>query len=536
MNSMQIGRLFFVLILVTPSVVCGVEKVFKHDQFSEDAATAKFQVDGASLATHPGFAGGEAFGQIFRPEVAHYPVKITGFDLILAAPPIDPTATEKATIEVWFTDQDGPNPGTDEPAYSIQTSEFFNPGTGQDNFPLQGGVIYSVEFDWEDPDGHPPILYEGNFIVMIRFDEAGEDLGIDWGVGLACSMSLGCGCQSVAPYTDSASVPNANIINIVSECGGPAATWMFADKVGVQGDFILHVQADVTDVGCSPVCGAKECGSDGCGGDCGQCASDETCQSGQCVTSSSGCTPACDGKSCGSDGCNGVCGVCGDGTVCQQGSCVATGCTSDCAGKSCGDDGCGGVCGVCGEGTACDAGTCVASSCVPECSGLSCGDDGCGGSCGSCEGGQSCQSGSCISDSTPTGELSISGISPAFGYADEQTSVSILGAGFRDDASVKLGGTDLIAVSVAGDGLIEATVPKGMTPGLYALIVVNPDGATESIPNAYEVRERDDSSAGPPAASCSVTARSGLNAGWLAWAFLLMLYGVRRHGMRSTPR
>jgi len=36
---------------------------------------------------------------------------------------------------------------------------------------------------------------------------------------------------------------------------------------------------------CTPTCGTKVCGSNGCGGVCGTCDTEQTCTSGQCVTS-----------------------------------------------------------------------------------------------------------------------------------------------------------------------------------------------------------------------------------------------------------
>src|SRR5688500_164038 len=43
---------------------------------------------------------------------------------------------------------------------------------------------------------------------------------------------------------------------------------------------------------CVPVCSAtRVCGDDGCGGSCGQCAANDTCQSGSCI-----CAPDCTGK------------------------------------------------------------------------------------------------------------------------------------------------------------------------------------------------------------------------------------------------
>lgn len=138
--------------------------------------------------------------------------------------------------------------------------------------------------------------------------------------------------------------------------------------------------------GCDPQCGGKNCGADGCGGSCGQCAGNSVCTNGLCV-----CTPACGNKECGGDGCGGNCGNCPAGHQCQAGNCV---CVPNCDGKSCGSDGCGGNCGTCGPGLTCTIdGIC---SCVPACTNKQCGDDGCGGFCGTCLVGESCAAGQCV--------------------------------------------------------------------------------------------------------------------------------------------
>ena len=95
--------------------------------------------------------------------------------------------------------------------------------------------------------------------------------------------------------------------------------------------------------GCIPNCAAKQCGPDGCGGQCGFCQPNATCNSqGQCIPS---CQPKCEGKQCGPDGCGNTCGACELGYLCNsQGQCV---CQPDCWGKECGSDGCGGSCGQC---------------------------------------------------------------------------------------------------------------------------------------------------------------------------------------------
>lgn len=57
------------------------------------------------------------------------------------------------------------------------------------------------------------------------------------------------------------------------------------------------------------------------------------------------CVPACDGKECGDDGCDGECGQCLDAFVCVEGLCQ---CEPDCENKECGEnDGCGNPCGDC---------------------------------------------------------------------------------------------------------------------------------------------------------------------------------------------
>lgn len=76
---------------------------------------------------------------------------------------------------------------------------------------------------------------------------------------------------------------------------------------------------------CTPNCAGKECGGDGCGGQCGTCSGSSTCQNGQCQPT---CTPNCVGKQCGHDGCGGLCGSCGGGAYCEDNQCTT--CTDAC--------------------------------------------------------------------------------------------------------------------------------------------------------------------------------------------------------------
>jgi hypothetical protein len=139
---------------------------------------------------------------------------------------------------------------------------------------------------------------------------------------------------------------------------------------------------DVSVCGCQPDCAGKECGDDGCGGQCGICALGATCQNEQCVIGQ------CDDTTCNS---NGVCAdnacACNPGfggkfcTQCAPGfvdfpSCV-TGCTDASAcndNQPCTQDDCSTSFGcthipvdvTCTDGSACTTGdACVLGACEP---------------------------------------------------------------------------------------------------------------------------------------------------------------------------
>jgi hypothetical protein len=83
---------------------------------------------------------------------------------------------------------------------------------------------------------------------------------------------------------------------------------------------------------CTPNCTGMECGSDGCGGSCGACASGQECSpNGFCVCTEQSCTGCCEldetcqpGTSTGACGMGGqLCMVCGSGQSCQNQQCTS---------------------------------------------------------------------------------------------------------------------------------------------------------------------------------------------------------------------
>lgn len=81
------------------------------------------------------------------------------------------------------------------------------------------------------------------------------------------------------------------------------------------------------DTGCVRNCTNRQCGTDGCGGSCGQCTPPTQCLSFQCV-----CTPNCSNRSCGDDGCGGTCppGCPEDRPCAPEGKCMGFGVTGSC--------------------------------------------------------------------------------------------------------------------------------------------------------------------------------------------------------------
>jgi hypothetical protein len=98
-------------------------------------------------------------------------------------------------------------------------------------------------------------------------------------------------------------------------------------------------------------------------------------------------------------------------------------------------------------------------------------------------------------------------ITPNSGYNDVDVDVVIGGADFVDPPAVYLGAYALTNVVWVSDTTINATVPMGLTPGVYALTVTNPDSQSDTLPAAYTVLAPPI----PPPTVLSITPNQGLN-------------------------
>ena len=122
---------------------------------------------------------------------------------------------------------------------------------------------------------------------------------------------------------------------------------------------------------CVPLCGAAECGPDGCGGSCGTCGAAAVCGGGQCLVDGAECDDGgfecagtvvvfCAEGQLNSSDCADLDQVCGyDGEFGWFDCADEATCTPSCAGRECGDAGCGETCGTCAEGEICIWGNCL---------------------------------------------------------------------------------------------------------------------------------------------------------------------------------
>jgi len=207
-------------------------------------------------------------------------------------------------------------------------------------------------------------------------------------VFVECEQDADCGadercvgftCQAEQPCTGDGDCPGG------ARCVQAICTCVSHDRQACQGDEVWWYDS----------CGQAESLVAAC---------PEGCTDGQC----DGCTPDCGARECGPDPvCAQSCGGCQAGEECSpMGQCQAV-CVPDCTGLACGPDPvCGQSCGACLAGEECSpAGQCQ-PACVPDCAGLACGPDPvCGQSCGQCPAGESCNLTGQCSAGCPLGEV-----------------------------------------------------------------------------------------------------------------------------------
>ena len=269
---------------------------------------------------------------------------------------------------------------------SYCTQDFGSPAAAADqlivgvHYPQSGTVSFRAH--WYDPSGGAPEQ------AMVNIDGTCQAMAVERGITadnatylLADQLISAC-AHYYFVFKDSSS-------NWVTypESGS------YAIGCGVDYDSAIRPELGAS-CDCTADCGGKQCGDDGCGGNCPPgCGANQTCESGACL---------CTALTCGSE-------CCSAGQVCYADHC----CSADCSGKDCGGDGCGDLCGTCPGSLTCDAGgRCGCSgdlsACGVECVNTTSDVDNCGECDLACVAPQVCASSSC-SDSCAPGQEDCAG-------------------------------------------------------------------------------------------------------------------------------
>lgn len=137
-------------------------------------------------------------------------------------------------------------------------------------------------------------------------------------------------------------------------------------------------------------------------------------------------------------------------------------------------------------------------------------------------------------DDAGAGALMITSVTPEEGDNATSTDIVIVGSGFQSGAEVLLDARN-IGVTETQSGRIRATVPEGLDPDVYDLIVTNPDGETAILMNGFTVTEGPTSSDDKSASSSGCCSQihggrqgSGLGFALIAGMFALVTTSRRR--------
>jgi len=172
-------------------------------------------------------------------------------------------------------------------------------------------------------DGVASLCDDSIVLACGSFDASCQELPID-GISIAW-----CDCGSLAEGDSSCTGEREGVtcvdgIGTPFTCSAGALCDGGACVCDDEADGVCPDEVCVDDPdcgGCTPDCGERQCGDNGCGGSCGSCGLGEVCSDGRCEA---GCVPSCDGLACGDDGCGGSCGSCGPGETCDDGACGGT--------------------------------------------------------------------------------------------------------------------------------------------------------------------------------------------------------------------
>jgi hypothetical protein len=85
----------------------------------------------------------------------------------------------------------------------------------------------------------------------------------------------------------------------------------------------------------------------------------------------------------------------------------------------------------------------------------------------------------------PEPALDVTGVMPSEGDVQGGTYVAVMGSGFREGASVAIGGAAATSVRVVSGRWLTAVAPPGRAAGVVGVAVTNPDGRRVERPQGF---------------------------------------------------
>ena len=221
---------------------------------------------------------------------------------------------------------------------------------------------------------------------------------------------------------------------------------------------------------------------------------------------------------------------CDDGNECTQDICAGGQCFNEVKEGSCN------LGALCSSGDFCLNGECIAGDPIDCDDGDDCTDDGCDEETGFCQNLEIEDCGEPIPEEeggddvsepeifTPEGDgsLSLDSVQPAYGHNNRETAISLFGAGFEEDMTIRVGPTFLEDVVRKSDTACTATVPAGITPGIYT-VYVKVGEEEVALEDGFEVRSAIQEDEG-----CKTMSSNGAGLGWLLLS-MVALFAIVRH-------
>jgi hypothetical protein len=84
----------------------------------------------------------------------------------------------------------------------------------------------------------------------------------------------------------------------------------------------------------------------------------------------------------------------------------------------------------------------------------------------------------------------VAGITPGTAIAASGARLTIRGMGFDALATVTIGAIDITDAQIAGPGSLSFVLPAAAAPGIYTVIVTEPDGRRGTLPHALTIQAR----------------------------------------------